>query len=157
MLNYLITLSYIITIFLLINVLLRIYNKYFISSYLFNIYYERIFDVNGFNIMNFFTFKNIKSSPFMIWKSRQTYIIMLKSVLFMINNDPHLLNQYKNFNISIVFFEFDPNLNLLKPISDGFIIKFNDIDSVEALVNNINWNESAFNTYLNDIIIRISN
>jgi hypothetical protein len=122
-----------ILIFILINILIRIY-KFFKISYFFSLTVERFLDINGKILIYYLIFKNIKSTSLLNWNSKDNYINILNAVLYIINNDPCFFNQ----NLCIIFCEV--NKNLITPISEPCIINFNEINSANELFDLINWN-----------------
>jgi len=140
-----------IFIFIIINIFIRLY-KYFIFKYnnsnIFSITVEKFVNINNYNVMNIFTFKSISLNS-SVWKSKKTYLSMLKAVLYIINKDYSFKSK-----ISIVFFEVNPVSNKYNSISDGLIINLNDLSSHVVIFNRIKWNKFAFD---NDLISNHNN
>ena len=151
MLNNFLT-NWIIFIFTIIftNLIIKGY-KYYIYRYLFSFDVSTFIDLNGINLITYITFKNIYSSPLFKWKSKDNFINLFKTVIYLIKYD----NIYLNKNLCIIISEFNVDTKLYNVIADPLFINYNVINSPNELFKLIKWTDSAFNDNLNDIVITI--
>jgi hypothetical protein len=127
-----------------IKLLIRFYNKYFNKAYMFNIYIERLTLLNGKTI-EYIMFSNIKHAL-----NNDKLIKLLINVIL-----KYLNNVYNNnIKLPIVFFEYDPNTNLYRCLSDGYIFEFNYYLSVNDLYKNIKWVNNFNNTNNMFVVIK---
>jgi len=85
----------------------------------------------------------------MNWKSKENYLRILNSVLYIIKND----SIYTNKNLCIII--CDSTCNIFKPLADPFFINYNQLNSDFELYDYIKWNDQAFNDDHKDIVIII--
>lgn len=119
--------------------------------YLYSFEVNTFIDLNGINLITYITFKNIHSSPLLKWKSKENFINLFNSLLYIINNDPI----YSNKNLCFIISDVNPNNKLHNPLAQPLFINTNNIKSPNELFNLIKWNSLASNDDLKDIVILI--
>lgn len=118
---------------------------YYRNRYIFSLNVERLVLLNG-KAIDYLTFKNIRST---LNFSSEKYLKIILNVILQ-----YLSNLYdKDIKLSIVFFEYDPNTNLYRSISDGCVFEFCRHLSVNELYNNIKWTNNFNNS--NNIFVVI--
>jgi len=128
---------------IIINIVLYFYNNR--KSYLFTVNIETLQLING-RCIHYITFKKIIGT--LNWRSEYYFKVMLNVILQLL----HHLNVDSSF--SIVFFDYDPNTNIYKAISDGYIIHFNKNVTVNDLYSSIKWTDFS-NSKNNDVVVII--
>jgi len=95
------------------------------------------------------------------WKSKKSYLNILKAVIYLIYNEDYLINLYRNKKLCIIIFEFNHQNNVYIPIANPIFISYNKSYTDIDLFNIIKWTRFAFLNNNNDneirIIIKISN
>jgi len=136
--NFLFNYFIFISVFISINLVIRLYNIYKFR-YLFSFELSTFLDLNGINLITYITFKNIKSSPFIKWKSKDNYINLFKTLIYVIKND----SLYFNKKLCIIISEVNQN-NLFNVLADPIINNWNDINSPIELFKLFKWFDYAF-------------
>lgn len=131
-----------IVVWIIINIIFRIYKLYKFSS-AFSISIDRFISVDVVFFSYIFKCKNIKTSPVLKWKSKNNYILILTAIIDILYKDKLLDNKALNHNICLTFFNIDPSTNLYVPISEACEININNI-SANDLFNLIKWHDIAF-------------
>lgn len=128
---------------IIINMVLYLYNNR--KSYLVSVNVETLQLFNG-RCVHYITFRKING--IVNWRSEYYFKLMLNVILQLL----HHLNVDSSF--SIVFFDFDPNTNIYRAISDGYIIHYNKNISVSDLYSSIKWTDFS-NSKNNDVVVII--
>ena len=87
----------------------------------------------------------------MNWKSKDNYLRILNSLLYIIKNDSIYLNK----NLCIIVCDTIPNSNIFKPLAEPYFINYNQLNSDIELYDYIKWNDYAYNDDQKDIVIII--
>lgn len=150
MLNNFLTywITFIITL-ILINIIIKAYKNYIYPRYLFTFDISTFIDLNGINQITFIRFKILSSTPLFKWRSKENFINLFNSVLYLIKKD----NIYLNKNLCFIISEFNADTNSYLVLADPLFINY--IHSPNELYNLIKWTNKAFNDNLNDIVITI--
>jgi hypothetical protein len=142
----------VIIVIIIINIIIRVY-KFYRFSYLFSVSIETFINVNGVNILTYFNFNNLYASNYIKWRSRNSFIKIIKTVLYVIYNDSAFITKYSNKNLCLAVFEVNPVNKLFVAIADPVVFKYNDLISANELFNLIKWNNIASNNIRNITII----
>ena len=135
-----------IIIFIIFNIILRFY-KIYRFRYLFTFTIDKFYNVNNNIVAYFIRFKFTSYNL-----TENSYISLLKTVISLINNNDLTINH----NFYLTFFKFNNNTKSLIPISNPYLIKYNQPLNVNYIFNNIKWTELAFtDNNLKDVVIMI--